>query len=306
MKIQGVEILRITDFCRFFELEDFLVNSKEYTDMLQNLDLESFCSNQKEQQLIALIRAWRLGKQLNGAITGGQVKTVGSNFLPLGSIAGVLDEFSQTISYEDRIGLAYLFLILKDYWTTEMMKRGCETFRCFKSGKPMGDTVSVYRDTEFPQAKPQVADITRRYLINTSHNEGVKVKCGTNEVKLELGDCVVGLFNNAEECVCLLPNKASIDDNSVTMRMKVNLTSKEPYVEIYRKDFDTAICVGDVTSFWIEPGGYVVIFKKDGSVDYDPCCFSLKMRLSKFSQTNPDKTIVAAESKNGNYTFYYK
>lgn len=306
MKIQGVEILRITDFCRFFDLETFLVNSKEYIDMLNNCDLELFCSNQKEQQLISLVKAWRLGKKLNGCIIGDQVKTVGTNFLPLGSIAEILDEFSQTISCEDRVGLAYLFLILKDYWTPEMMKRGCEIFRCFKSGKPMGDIISIHRDTEYRQGKPQVSDITCRYLINTGHKDGVKIKCGDKEVKLGIGDCVVGLFNDAEECVGFLPNEANVEDKSVKMKMKVNLTTNEPYVEIFRKNSDKPICVDNVSSFWIEHGGYVVVFKKDGSIDYDPRCYSLKMRLSKFSQTNPGKTIVAAENNDGFYTFYYK
>lgn len=306
MKIQGVEILRITDFCRFFDLEHFLVNSKEYIDMFNNCDLDLFCSNRKEQQLISLIKAWCSGTKLNGCISEDQVKTVGTNFLPLGQIASILDEFKQTISCEDRVGLAYLFLILKDYWTPEMMRHGCETFRCFKSGKPMGNIILIHRDTEYKQGNPQFSDITCRYLINTSYKDGVKVKCGSKEVKLDVGDCVVGLFNDAEECVCLLANEASIEENSVKMKMKVNLKSYEPYVEIFRKNSDNPSCINNVSSFWIEPGGYVVVFKEDGSIDYDPRCYLLRTSLSNFSKNNPGKTIVAAEKNNGVYKFYYK
>ena len=306
MKFQGVEILRITDFRRFFVMEEFLVNSKQYAEMFQETDLELFCNNMLEGQLISQLRAWCSGKQLNATFNDGQISLIGDTWMPLGNLAPILNDFREIISYKDRLGLAYLFLLLKDAWTPEMIRKGCETFLCFKSDKPMGDTISLHHDIEFPLGKPQVSNVISRYLINIGYRDGVKVKCGSNVVKLEIGDCVVGLFNEADECICLLPNRACTEDNSVKMRMKVDVTSKQPYVEIFRKDSDKAICIKDVSSFWIEPGGYVVVFKKDGFVDYDSRCYSLKMRLSKFNQTNPGKTIVAAVNNDGFYTFYYK
>lgn len=314
MKIQGVEVLRITDFRRFFDMEDFLVNSKLYADMFQEIDMELFCNNKLEGQLITQLRAWCNGIQLNTTFKDGQISLPGNNtWLPAENPIHVLNEFREAISYKDRLGLAYLFILLKDAWTTDMIKKGCETFIEFKTGVPTGEFISIHKDTILPLGKSQIANLTRRFIANTKHTDDITVSLGEIEVVLHQGDCVIGLFNEQNECVKLLPNVSYSEDKKIRLKLKADLYSEKTYVEIIRPEWPEKEKVYEVCSFWIEPGNHVVVLKNDGDLviiddnkeqtDISKC-FKLKKQHQIFKQSHPEKKIIAIEPTQCNYLFY--
>lgn len=298
MKIQGIEILRITDFRRFFDMEDFLVNSKQYAEMFQKLDMELFCKTKLEGQLVSQLRAWCNGMPLNATFNDGQISLIGNTWLHLGTIADVLNEYRETIAYKDRIGLAYLFLLLKDAWTIETIKKACQTFLEFKSGIPIGEFISVHKDTILAIGKSQLSNLTRRFIANTKHSEGITVSLGDNNVVLKFCDCVVGLFNEQNECVKLLPNVSNSEDKQIKAKLKVDPDSERTYIEIIRPEWSEKENIYDVCSFWIEPGNHVVVLKNDGNIillnenrEYEDLstCFKLNQRFQLFKQSYSEK-----------------
>lgn len=310
MKIQGIEILRITDFRRFFDMEDFLVNAKDYADFFRDVDLDLFC-NKKEALLLSQIRAWCLGFNLNATFVDDQISLVGDNWIPLGEISKVLNDFQDSISYQNRIMLAYLLLLFKNTWSVEEMRIACQTLQNFKDGAPLEEYNSLHKNIVFSPAKFQTTGIVRRFFMNTKHPEGLTVSCGDCNINLQPGDCVVGLFNRENECVRLLPNIAASEDKKIRMKLKVNLSTGKPYVKIIRADKTEEI--EDVASFWIEPDNYVIILTNtgnivlvndDGKQNYPDKCFKLRKRHEMFKQSHENKTIVAIEPTQWDYVFY--
>lgn len=317
MKIQGVEILRITDFRRFFDMEDFLVNSKRYVEMFQETDMELFCNNMLEGQLISQLRAWRSGKQLNTTFNDGQINLIGDSgsvtWLPLGHLAHILNDFRETISSKDRLGLAYLFLLLKDAWTPEMIRKGCETFIEFKSGVPTREFIPIHKNSIIPLGKTQIGNLKRRFIANTKHVEDITVSVGDNEVVLHQGDCIVGLFNEQNECVKLLTNVVYSEDQKIRLKLKADFNSEKAYVEIIRPEWPEKEKVYDASSFWIEPGNHIIVLKNNGELilinenkeqEDTSKCFKLNKRYQMFKQSHPDKKIIAVEPTQWDYLFY--
>lgn len=303
MKIQGVEILRISDFQRFFEMEDFLVNAKEYADMFKDIDLAIFCDTLREAKLVSQLRAWCLGLSLNATSKDDQISLVGDEWIPLGEISNVLDDYRNSISSNNRIGLAYLFLLLKNVWPVERMRSSCKIFQNYKSDIPEGELVPVYQDYSFKQARIQTNNVIRRFLMNTKCKDGVAISCGMSHINLALGDCVVVLFNDKNECIRILPNKSCSEDGQIRMHLKVDNSSNKPYVEIIRPNKKTKI--EDICSFWLEPGSpedYIVLCKTDGTLVYDKQCYFLGARHKEYN----GQTIIAVEPvpNNNDYIFY--
>jgi hypothetical protein len=303
MKIQGVEILRISDFRRFFEMEDLLVNTKEYADMFKDVDLTIFCDTSREANLVSQIRAWCLGLSLNATFMDNQISLLGDDWIPLGEISKVLDDYRDSISSNNRIGLAYLFLLLKNVWPVEKMRQACKIYQNYKSDIPIGEFVPVYQDYNFKQGRAQTNNIVRKFFMNTRCKEGVRISCGESHVTLAFGDCVVVLFNDNNECIRILPNKSYSEDGQIRMHLKVNTSTSKPYVEIIRPN--KKIKIEDVCSFWLEPGSpedYIVLCKTDGTLVYDKQCYFLGVRHKEYN----GQTIIAVESipHNNDYIFY--
>lgn len=300
MKIQGIEILRISDFRRFFDYADFFANREEYAKMFASLDMDIFTNDLRERALIAQLRNWAAGRNMNASFRDGKLSLPSAGWQSLDKIEPVLKPYSERLSTADRAALAYLFLLMADSWTPDMMTEACE---CLVGGGVKGDMVTLLKDTVFTQGKLEYKGVSRRYLVNLRKSDGISVRCGDRSVRLRQGDCVVGIFNDDAECITLLPNKCVCNDGKMTMALKIDNNGK-PFVEI-RTD---AGCrrVADVASFWIEPGNFPVICRTEGTLSYDPQCFALNMRYQAFKKRNPDAVILAAEENNQLYSFYYK
>ena len=48
MKLQGVEILRISDFRRFFTIEEFILNKEAFSHLFSYIDVNLFCDTTEE------------------------------------------------------------------------------------------------------------------------------------------------------------------------------------------------------------------------------------------------------------------
>lgn len=304
MKIQGIEILRISDFRRFFNMEEFLVNSKRYLKMFTYMNANFFCDTLNEELLVGILRAWLAGMDMMNTITEGQMRIGSNQWVPMKGIDSILREFRETISSKDRSGLAALFLLLSDVMEPEDIREACRIFISFKSGLPMGNIRQVHQDTDFPQGEYKSQGVSPIYVANALIETGVWVSCGSRRVFLEKGDCVIGLFNDKGECFRLLPNESRSDDGKVRMKLKYEASEKRPYLSI--KGPDGKRCIDQVSSFWVEPGDYIVYVKQDGTFVFDDRCLALRSSYRKSRDAHPQQQVAAAEQNNGYYSFYYK
>lgn len=303
MKTQGVEILRITDFCRFFSMEEFMADSDKYLSMFKEVDTDFFCNDSKEAMILVSLRTWLSGAEMLTTMMEGQIMLLDRSWVPMRGIEKTLGKFKDVIGSRDRIGLTYLFLLLRNVMTPQDMEEACRVFVSYKSGKPMGDIRKVHEDMVLTPGEYRSTGVSPVYFVNTMR-DNVWLTCGTDRVAVEKGACAVGLFNHSGECFRLLPNEAQSEDGGIRMKMKMDTATKRPYVEVKRPEGKTYI--NDVVSFWIEPGNYIVYMKKDGTFVFDDRCFSLKKSFTNSLASHSEATLAAAEQKDGFYSFYYK
>lgn len=307
MKLQGIIILRSTDFKRYFDLEEFLVKKNEFLALMSQFGAKQFSNTDEEVNLCGIVRSWLKGDPIGAEIKSDRLLISGpdgNSPFTLGVLKDEIEKYRDKLGFKDLYGLTALYLL------AGVNERGCSfrpdfaTFLRFKNGNELKDDfISLHKDIVLKKAPP-VSNGSFRLctLANLTAGAPVRVDAGDEIVILKEGQCVTGIFTD-EGCITLLNRECSGFPN-IYAELIPDKHSKQPDLRIYR-DGATEVIHG-VSTVWIEADKYIAYVKTDGSAVYDLVrCYNLNNRISLYNKHNKNHKLLAIKkTDNGNYVLY--
>lgn len=312
MKLQGVEILRISDFRRFFNIEEFIQNKRAFANLFSTVDLESFCDTAEERALCSQLRLWCMGQPLSASIDqlNKQVTIPLYGTIALGYVFAVQKQYESTIKASERIAMACLCLLLGAYCTES---EATYIYNYIGGDKSMQRFVSVSANVDLEQHCVQTGEPCYRVVYaNLFFDKEFVVKCGRRVEKLRKGECVVAI-HTPKGCVALMPRTALASD--LNARLMINPKTRQPYLSVVNlKNLKSEEKYKNVASFWIEEGRGLIYTTFDNQVkkafgreeeqnDFSSC-YTFNQEYKLFCKYNPNKLLLAISKTNGYYTFY--
>ncbi len=307
MKLQGVIILRISDFQRFFDLDEFLVKKNEFLELLARYGTRLFCNTLQERDLCGIVRNWLNGVPISAEISAGKLivhGVNGRNCYPLGVLQEQIDKYSGKLGFKDLYGLTAVYLLAgvnkadcpfkPDYGIMVNEKTDTISDENF---------ISLHKDISLPVSDSASEGVfCVRVFANINAGIPIKVSTGDEEVILKEGQCVTAIFSDSG-CVTLLCREIS-PMPGVYATMVPDKANKCANLVINR-DSDTQV-VTDVTSVWEEGGSDLAYVTAAGKVGYDKVkCYNLDRRLSVFFRNANGRKLLAIKKKpSGNYLLY--
>lgn len=306
MKLQGVNILRITDFRRFFELAEFWMHREEFTTLANSFLASLFCDNEEEQCLFDAVRNWCAGHTVMAELKEQElilqdgIKDCKHFFL--GRLAPAIATERNQLGPKDLIGLTALYLLLGADKKGSDIPLQYSMLATLQTGNVVGEFMPLFDNCEFSIINDYIAPAKCCTIANMHPDIPITVTAGNSVVTLNKGECIVGLFCN-NSCYKLLPNKQVDPKSSVGMRLVYNPTTHKPCLRISHSGVvDT---IEGVSSIILERGGYPVYTTMDGILHFDHNCFSLKQSYDTLCTHIPNVKLLAIEQDtNENYTFY--
>lgn len=303
MRMQGVIILRVSDFRRFFNLPEFWKKREEFLKLAKSELAGIFCDNEDEQVLFEALKNWCSGRVLRAELKSEELIVengiMGSKHFFLGRLGAEVKSCRALLGPRNLIGLTVLYLLLGANRKDSKIPLEYSLLASLQTGNVVEDTVLLFSDRTFESTDTFVAPL-RRCVIANMHEGQVSVKAGQRIVILNAGECVVGLFcGNA--CYRLLPNVAMDDVSSRWVRLWMNPKTYRPSLKISNQE-----SIEGISSFWVEPGVGVAYTTFDGKVHFDEnSCYLLKTRLDSFYRSRPNDKLLAIEVDEGrNYVLY--
>ena len=315
--LQGVIILRVTDFRRFFDWEEFWIKKDSFIALWRNESYRKFfVNNEKEYYLVLRFYEWLLNpnkelQKIKLESTELKIENCTGDTLVY-SLGRLQDEIEKTkkqnqLTNKTIVGYTLLYLLLGandrksqfkiDFGTTLNISTKASNNE-IKEFEPRWDDI-ILNKIEQP-----VYPLRRCIIVNKNQNKDISVICGNNSVSLKTNECVIGLFCG-DKCLLLLDNVASDYDSKVTLKLSIKGTSLIPICEVHRS---TGIeYIEGVSSIAVEADGNIVYSTMDGDVCYNKDCFSLDLRISSFKEKEYSKDLLAfKKDSSGNYIFYCK
>lgn len=324
MKLQGVIILRISDFQRFFDLEEFLVKNQEFLELMSQYGSGYFCKTgrpivtthqlsspemrEREEaiarDLCGVVRNWLKGDSFTAEIKSDQLFIRGgSTALPLGRLKGEVDKYRDKLGFKDIYGLVALYILAGVNQPGSTLQPDFGVFYNHKTGNDtQEDFISLHKDTVLPASKAgSKSNFRLRIFANLTAGRPIKLKAGAEEVTLKEGQCVTGIFSD-DGCVTLLNSEAS----SLPSTHAILVPDKQhKRANLQLNHQGSTNTIPGVTSVWMETGGAAYV-TADGKVGYDPeRCYNLNNRLSIFFSHAKDRKLLAIKkTENGSYVLY--
>lgn len=311
MKLQGVEILRISDFRRFFNIEEFMQGKRDFAQLFSLVDIETFCDSDDERALCSQLRLWCMGQPLSASIDqlSKQVNIPLYSSIALGYVYDVQKQYCQSLKPTERVAMACLCLLLGSYCTKNEAKY---IYDYIGGDKSMQRFVSLSANVCLEQYYAQPGEPRYRVIYaNLFFDKELVVKCGHQVEKLRLGECAVAIYT-PNGCVALLPRTAFAND--LNARLMINPKTRQPYLSVANlKDLKKEDVYENVASFWIEEGQGLIFTTFDNQVknafgrgcdqnDFTSCyIFNREYKL--FCKC-PNKLLLAIAKTDNYYTFY--
>ena len=315
--LQGVIILRVTDFRRFFDWEEFWIKKDSFIALWRNESYRKFfVNNEKEYYLVLRFYEWLLNpnkelQKIKLESTELKIENCTGDTLVY-SLGRLQDEIEKTkkqnqLTNNTIVGYTILYLLLGandrksqfkiDFGTTLNISTKASNNE-IKEFEPRWDDI-ILNKIEQP-----VYPLRRCIIVNKNQNKDISVICGNNSVSLKTNECVIGLFCG-DKCLLLLDNVASDYDSKVTLKLSIKGTSLIPICEVHRS---TGIeYIEGVSSIAVEADGNIVYSTMDGDICYNKDCFSLDLRITSFKEKDYSKDLLAfKKDSSGNYIFYCK
>lgn len=308
MKLQGVIILRINDFRKFFNIEEFSMKRREFSTLFSKIDIDSFCDTPEERALCGQIRLWSLGQSPNASLNdSGELVVPNYGAIPLDYLDEVVKEKGNAVKSSERTAIACICLLLGAYCSEKDARYMFE----FMSGRPTGNFVSLNRDVSLEQDFPIREDDYRRVVYaNMIPDKEFTVTCGRESETLQFGECVVAICTS-KGCVTLLPHTAHSD--ALDARLMIDLSTHQTYLDFpYQKQKGT---IENVASFWIESETDLLYTTFDNKVikagearesqtDFSPY-FMFRQTYKIFLRNHPNEKVLAVNKDcNNNYKIY--
>lgn len=307
MKLQGVIILRIADFQRFFDLDEFLVKKKEFFELMSQYGSRPFCNTPQERDLCGVVRNWINGDSFTADIRDSQFIINGANgrsSFPLGVLKAQVEKYRDKLGFKDIHGLTALYLLAGANDKTCSFIPDYGIFITEKAGVDNGNNfISLHKDTELAKANSVSTNAFRlRVLANINVGGPVKVSVEKEETILQEGQCITAIFSDSG-CVTLLDREASALPG-VYAALVPDKAHKCANLKLSHDGYTETIA--GVTSVWVEPGVGVAYVTADGNVVYDKDkCYKLNSRVSIFNRNaNGRKLLAIKKTDSGNYVLY--
>ena len=244
MKMNGVIILRISDFKRFFDFQEFWSQKEEFINLFnQEGYLDFFCNTEDEKILCNLILNWLK----NNPSSGGQI----ARELFRETVKKIAGIDLRVWEMRQPIGLMSLSVLVSDTLCTDNIEKWLETM---KGNDIESSYYSFYEDRVFDTTEEPNYPLVAKPIVNNSSNV-ITIIVGENKKELSSGDCIVGLFDADGECFKLLPNKGNNGD--VELRIKFNISTKRTDLEIKELFSNKIDRVQNVISFFLNKKGYI-------------------------------------------------
>jgi len=300
MKLQGVTILRISDFRRFFDLDEFLAKKKEFSELITLYGARYFCDKPKEIYLCGVIKNWINGSTVNAKISDGQFYINGDKEkYELGVLKQQIDKYKNQLSFKDLYGLTALCLLAG---ANETNCTFVPDYGLIMGGDNGEAFVSLHNDVEYPQAKEMHDGAFRlRVIANIHAGHPIKITVGTQQMILKEKQCVTSIFSNSG-CVTLLDREAS-DLPRIYAYLEPNGEYRCANLKI--SGAETSI-IPNIASVWLEPGAGIAYITTKGEIVFDKDkCFALKQRLNNFQRNAEGRKLLAIKkTDNGHYILY--
>ncbi len=309
MKLQGVEILRISDFRRFFTIEEFILNKEAFSHLFSYIDVNLFCDTTEECALCSQVRLWCMGQTPNANFDSATKELIMpmSSPIGLGYMADVLKQYSNSIKSADSVALACICLLLGSYCRAKEAKY---IYDYVSGKKPIGNFISVCKNIDLKPYYPLSNEPCYRIIYaNLVSDKEVVIKYGNQTEALQKGECAVAI-HTAKGCIALLPRTAYANDTNA--RLMINASTHRPYLKIANFHKTKRNEIEDVASFWIEPSQGIIYTTFDNKVkkafgeddNNFSSCYSFNQEYKLFRKCNPNSTLLAITKTNDYYTFY--
>ena len=315
--LQGVIILRVTDFRRFFDWEEFWIKKDSFIALWRNENYRKFfVNNEKEYYLVLRFYEWLLNpnkelQKIKLESTELKIENCTGDTLvyPLGRLQDEIEKTKKQNQLTNKtiVGYTLLYLLLG------ANERNSSIVIDFSSTSNNGSKDSSHEIKEFEarwddvvldKIDQPVFPLRRCVIINKNQSKTISVTRGGNSILLRPNECVVGLFCD-NKCLQLLDNVASDYDSKVSLKLSVKGTSLMPICEVHRS---TGIqYIESVASIAVEADGSIVYSTMNGDICYNKDCFSLDLRITSFKEKEYSKDLLAfKKNSSGNYIFYCK
>ena len=302
MKMNGVVILRISDFKRFFDFQEFWSQKQEFIELFnQEGYLDFFCNTEEEKILCNFILDWLKNNPSSGEQIARDLfrKTVKK-------IAGI---DLRVWEMRQPIGLMSLSVLVSDTLCTDEVEGWLEIMR----GNGLeSNYYPLYENKEFECLDDVQFPLKARVIVNKT-NQIISVNIlGEKPKKLSAGGCIVGLFDADGGCYKLLPNvgyegklkfKLIMDKDLKTTKL---IISGEPYND-FEFPLDTKIhknqngdiefrYIDNVVSFITTQYGLAAV-DMNGKVVFSTKWGVLRRKIDSFYTKYPMEKILCIESE---------
>lgn len=317
--LQGVIILRISDFRRFFDWGEFWSKKDDYIslfkDEIRRHSQEEeyfFVDNDNDFYLLQKFYEWQTYPD-NELRRVKLEETKLKIWAECGEVIeyqlGRLQETIEATKKEGYltnntiVGYTLLYLLLKaneanseievEYGSfINKNKATIDEFECCRNDIIL-DKIDI---PEFP--------LRRCVIINKNPYKTISITHGDNLLSLRPNECVVGIFCG-NKCLHMLDNVVSDNYSKVTLKLSVKDRSHIPICEIHRPN--GIQCIESVSSIAVEADGSIVYSTMNGDICYNKDCFSLDLRITSFKEKEYSKDLLAfKKDSSGNYIFYCK
>lgn len=326
--LQGVIILRISDFRKFFDWGEFWAKREEFIALFRgemNRRVETLSKPQQEYYFVDDDAEFYLMRKfyewmVNPEVELQRVKMEQSELrietnsgevlvYPLGrlqeKIACVRKQ--NMLTAKTIIGYTLLYLLLGaddvkndisiDYGLAANNQANGQMCQ-IKEFEPRWD------DVVLTKVDKPVFPLRRCVIVNKNTLKDIAVVCGEARVLLQPNECVVGIFCG-DRCLQLLDNAATENDTKISMKLTVKGDSLVPGCEVHRDS--GVVYIENVASMAVDPYGDIVYSTMDGKIHYNEKCFRICVRVATFKQMEYSKDFLALKvDAYGNYIFYCK
>ena len=308
MILQGVNILRISDLRRFFDLADFWSQKEAFVSQIGDIGTSIFFDTELEKGLYLLLKNWLvsdLGVALiykdDGLIV---VNMYGQDItFSLGRITPEYEKYKGKVRNKDLNGLTLLYLLLGANVNSNIELQ-YDIFAALKTGNYVGEFIPCYGNMSAKSVSFPEYPLSRHIIANMSSIATIEVSAGTKVLKLTPGDCVIGIFDSNNLCYKLFSNMIEDTGYGISLRLRINFNTKKPFLKIDSKYSGTKN-IEEVCSFALDKGGLPVYLTMDGEMHYDKACFSLHSKYETYKQHNPDVKLLAFDvDSSNNYSFF--
>ena len=312
--LQGVIILRVTDFRRFFDWEEFWIKKDSFIALWRNESYRKFfVNNEKEYYLVLRFYEWLLNpnkelQKIKLESTELKIENCTGDTLvyPLGRLQDEIEKTKKQNQLTNKtiIGYTLLYLLLGandrksdiiieygDYSTnnkSEVVSSIKEYNRCW------GNIVlEPATSIEYP--------LRRCVFINVNPDKEITIQLGKQCVNIEPKSCVIGVFCG-NKCYKLLPSILTGSNNQITLMLKPSLAKNVIQLEIHKPD--KVDIVENVVSIGLDSNEQPVYLYANGEIYIEKKNFTLQQQYNGFKKTSDMSKVVALEVNSGYLNIY--